>query len=99
MSIKVAKNNFTRKIKDFDTFTKKLLKNVGDFGKLIVAKGFENLPPNLPKVQQIAQSDHIGYIHVVQDDLEGYANTVTTSTTRFGENLPFGSFLGFIYFL
>ena len=51
MSIKVAKNNFTRKIKDFDTFTKKLLKNVGDFGKLIVAKGFENLPPNLPKVQ------------------------------------------------
>ena len=38
---------------DFDTFTK-LLKNVGDLGKLIVAKGFKNLP----KVQQIAQSGH-----------------------------------------
>ena len=58
-------------------------KNVGHLGKLIVAKGFKNFS----KVQQIAQSGHIGYIHVVQDDLEGYANTVTTSTTRFGENL------------
>ena len=28
---------------DFDTFTK-LPKNVRDFGKLIVAKGFEKLP-------------------------------------------------------
>ena len=28
---------------DFDTF-KKLLKNVRDLGKLIVAKGFKNLP-------------------------------------------------------
>ena len=32
----------------------KLSKNVGDFGKLIVAKGFKNLP----KVQKIAQSGH-----------------------------------------
>ena len=43
MSIKVAQNNFTSKIKDFDTFTK-LPKNVSDLGKLIVAKGFEKLP-------------------------------------------------------
>ena len=27
---------------DFDTFAKKLPKNVGRFGKLIVAKGFKN---------------------------------------------------------
>ena len=38
---------------DFDTFTK-LPKNVGDLDKLIVAKGFKNLP----KVQSIAQSGH-----------------------------------------
>ena len=42
MSIKVAKNDFTRKNKDFDTFTK-LPKNAGDLGNLIVAKGFEKL--------------------------------------------------------
>ena len=35
----------------------KLPKNVGDLGKLIVAKGFEKLP----KVQKIAQSGHTGY--------------------------------------
>ena len=34
---------FTRKIKDFDSFTE-LPKNVGVWGKLIVAKGFKNLP-------------------------------------------------------
>ena len=43
MSIKVAQNDLTRKMKDFDTF-KKLPKNVGDLGKLIVATGFEMLP-------------------------------------------------------
>ena len=32
----------------------KLLKNVGDLGRLIVAKGYEKLP----KVQWIAQSGH-----------------------------------------
>ena len=36
---------------DFNTFTK-LPKNVGNFGKLIIAKCFKKLP----KVQQIAQS-------------------------------------------
>ena len=41
--LKLPKNDFTRKIKDFDTFTK-IAKNVGDLGKLIVAKGFEKLP-------------------------------------------------------
>ena len=41
---------------DFDTFTK-LPKNVGDLGKLIVAKGFKKLPI----VQKIAQSGHTGY--------------------------------------
>ena len=34
----------------------KLPKNVGDLGKLIVDKGFKNLP----KVQKIAQSGHTG---------------------------------------
>ena len=38
---------------NFDTFTK-LPKNVRDLGKLIVAKGFKNLP----KVEKIAQSGH-----------------------------------------
>ena len=38
---------------DFDTFTK-LPKKVRDLGKIIVAKGFKNLP----KVQKIAQSGH-----------------------------------------
>ena len=40
MSIKVAQNDFTRKIKIL-TPLQKLPKNVGDLGKLIVAKGFE----------------------------------------------------------
>ena len=39
----MPKKDFTRKIKDFDTFTK-LPKNVGDLVKLIIAKGFEKLP-------------------------------------------------------
>ena len=43
MSIKVAQNDFTRKIKIL-TPLQKLPKNVGDLGKLIVAKGFEKLP-------------------------------------------------------
>ena len=50
---KLPKNDFTRKIKDFDTFTK----IVGDLGKIIVAKGFEKLP----KVQCIVQSGHTAY--------------------------------------
>ena len=33
-----------------------MAKSVGDLGKLIVAKGFKNLP----KVQYIAQSGHTG---------------------------------------
>jgi len=41
---------------DFNNFTKKLPKNVGDLGKLIVAKGFKKLL----KVQNIAQSGHTG---------------------------------------
>ena len=49
----MPKNDFTRKIIDFDTFTK-MPKNVGDLGKLIVAKGYKKLP----KVQKIAQSGH-----------------------------------------
>ena len=36
------------------TFYKKMPKNVGDLGKLIVAKGFKKLP----KVQKIARSGH-----------------------------------------
>ena len=38
----------------FLTSLQKLPKNVGDLGKLIVAKGFKNLP----KVQKIARSGH-----------------------------------------
>ena len=38
---------------DFNTFTK-LPKNVGDLGKVIVAKGFKKLH----KVQKIAKSGH-----------------------------------------
>ena len=43
MSIKVAQNDFTRKMIDFETFTK-LPKNERDLGKVIVAKGFKKLP-------------------------------------------------------
>ena len=41
--LKLPKNDFTRKIIDFNTFTK-LPKNVGDLDELIVAKGFKKLP-------------------------------------------------------
>ena len=37
----------------------KLPKNVGDLGKLIVAKDFKKLP----KVQKITQSGHTAYMH------------------------------------
>ena len=40
MSKKLSKNDFTRKMIDFDT----LPKNVVDSGKLNVAKGFKKLP-------------------------------------------------------
>ena len=40
---KLPKNDFTRKVIDFGTFTK-LPKNVQDLGKVIVAKGFKKLP-------------------------------------------------------
>ena len=51
MSINVAKNDFTRKMIDFDTFTKIVLE-WGNLGKLIVSKVFEKMPksnksPNL----------------------------------------------------
>ena len=39
------------------TSLQKLPKNVGDLGKLIVAKGFKMLP----KVQKIANSGHTDY--------------------------------------
>ena len=40
---KLPENDFTRKMIDFDNFTK-MPKNVGDLGKLIVAKGFKKWP-------------------------------------------------------
>ena len=43
MSIKVAKHNFTRKIKNLDTFTK-IAKNVGNLGIIIIARGLKKLP-------------------------------------------------------
>ena len=57
MSKKLPKNDFTRKMIDFGHLYKKLPKTVGDLGKLIVSKGFKNLP----KVQNIAQSGHTGW--------------------------------------
>ena len=55
MSIKVAQNDFTWKMNDFDIFTKIALPyNVGDLGKKIAATGFAKLP----KVQKNAQSGH-----------------------------------------
>ena len=55
------------KIADFDT-CKKLPKNVGDLGKLIVTKGIKKLP----KVQKIAQSGHTeaGYGPFLRTDNE-----------------------------
>ena len=53
MSIKVAQNDFTKKLMIF-TPLQKLPNNVGDLGKIIVATSFEWLP----KVQKIAQSGH-----------------------------------------
>ena len=41
------------------TTLQKLTKNVGDLGKIIVAKCFEWLP----KAQKIAQSGHTGSLH------------------------------------
>ena len=52
---KLSKNDFTRKMIDFNTL-QKLPKNVGDLGKFIVAKGFKKLL----KVQKIARSGHTG---------------------------------------
>ena len=43
LTIKVAQNDFTSKMIDFDNL-KKLPINVGNLGKLIVATGFEKLP-------------------------------------------------------
>ena len=43
MSVKVPKNDFTRKMKVFETF-QKLYKHVNDLGKIIVAIRFEKLP-------------------------------------------------------
>ena len=43
MSIKVAKNDFTRKCMILTTL-EKLPNNVGNLGKIIVATGFEWLP-------------------------------------------------------
>ena len=53
ISIKLPKNDFTTKMKDFDNFTK-IDQNVGNLGKIIDATCFEKLP----KVQYIAQSGH-----------------------------------------
>ena len=49
----MPKNDFNEKFKIL-TPLQKLPKNVGDLGKLIVAKGFKKLP----KVQKIATSGH-----------------------------------------
>ena len=56
MSIKVVQKWFQLKNDIFWHLYKKMHKNVGDWGKFIVAKGFKKLP----KVQKIAQSGHTG---------------------------------------
>ena len=58
MSIKMPKHNFTRKMNDFDTFTKIANNAAFDLVKIIVDSGFEWLP----KVQKIAQSGYTGDI-------------------------------------
>ena len=55
MSIKVAKNDFTRKWMIL-TPLQKMPNNVGNLGKIIVVTSFEWLP----KVQKIAKSGHTG---------------------------------------
>ena len=40
----LPKTDFTIKMKDFDTFTKILPKNVGDFGKIIVLQALNSCP-------------------------------------------------------
>ena len=56
----------------------KLTKNVGDLGKIIVAKGFKKLP----KVQKIAQSGHTGA------DFSSYNHEVTMPKAKFKPTLP-----------
>ena len=53
----------------------KLLKNVGDLGKIIVANGFENLP----KVQLIAQSGHSEHNALIQPNLRAKAFVLNVS--------------------
>ena len=43
----------------------KLPNNVGDLGKIIVAKGFKKLP----KVQSIAQSGHTDCVHKFEQEI------------------------------
>ena len=53
------------------THLQKLPKNVGDLGKLIIARGFKKLP----KVQNIAQSGHNAVEPVPSKLLFKYLNT------------------------
>ena len=60
MSVKVAKIYFTRKIKDFDNFSK-MPKMWAVWVKIIVATGFEKLPkgnklPNLITLNEVEVS-------------------------------------------
>ena len=81
---KLPKNDFTRKMIDFNTL-QKLPKNVGYLGKFIVAKGFKKLP----KVQKIARSGH------TDGQLVNFLNemsvSVFTSPKRHLKWLPKGS--------
>ena len=63
----MPKNDFTRKIKDFDTFAK-LPNNVGNLGKLIVAKGFKKWPkvqksPNLVTLDGTGTKAKVGWLY------------------------------------
>ena len=63
----------------------KLPKNVGDLGKIIVAKGFKKLP----KVQSIAQSGHTGPSTNFLSFKTILAKDVDSEASATAENLKF----------
>ena len=64
----------------FLTPLQKLLKNVGELGKLIVAKGFEKLP----KIQKIAKSGH-----TAQRVLDASPSSSTLSAGIFNDKMTY----------
>ena len=63
---------------DFVTFTK-IAKNVGDLGKLIVAKGFKKLP----KVQKITKSGHTCSFGLAEANVISFESNLTAIVFHF----------------